>query len=336
MGKVTIADIAKKTGLSATTISRYLNGKYEAMSESTRNRISNVIRELEYKPSRVARSLRLQQSRMIGVLVSDITSPFSAILFTGVSEWCEANGYTVLLADAGDDPETEKRYIQSMLDQGVDGLIINATGEGVDYLNEVNRTIIPIVLADRPVENCECELIGSDTVGSIKSLVDLIFAKGYDEIVYVTGKIGTNGIRRERHDAFKKYYKELNHVEGLVLEYDADNKELVDNKLSELLADAKANHSRLAVLSANGVVLTQLARWAQRTGLIIGKDFGLCSYDNWSWMDIIGPGITVIEVPTHEIGKECAKALIDRITNGNEIVPKRTDLPCKLVERHSL
>lgn len=336
MGKVTIADIAKKTGLSATTISRYLNGKYESMSESTRKRIGNVIQELEYKPSRLARSLRLQQSRMIGVLVSDITSPFSAILFTGVSEWCEEHGYTVLLADAGDNSEMERCYIQSMIDQGVDGLIINATGDGVDYLNEVNRTIIPIVLADRPVKNCECELIGSDTVGSIKSLVDLIFAKGYDEIVYVTGKIGTNGIRRERCYAFKEYYKKIKCNEGIVLEYDADNIEIVEAKLSKLLEKSKANNRRLALLSANGVVVTQLAKWAQKTGLEIGKDFGLCSYDNWSWMDIIGPGITVIEVPTHEIGKECAKALINRITNGNEIKSKRTDLPCKLVERHSL
>lgn len=85
MGKVTIADVAARTGFSKTTISRFLNGKYEFMSEETRKRISEVIKDIEYKPNRMARSLRLQQSHMIGVIVSDISNPFSAILYTGIS-----------------------------------------------------------------------------------------------------------------------------------------------------------------------------------------------------------------------------------------------------------
>ena len=107
MGKVTIADVAARTGFSKTTISRFLNGKYEFMSEETRKRISEVIKDIEYKPNRMARSLRLQQSHMIGVIVSDISNPFSAILYTGISEYCEQHGFTVLLADAGDDPDKE-------------------------------------------------------------------------------------------------------------------------------------------------------------------------------------------------------------------------------------
>ena len=74
MGRVTIADVAERTGFSKTTISRFLNGKYEFMSETTRKRISEVIKDIEYKPNRMARSLRLQQSHMIGVIVSDISN----------------------------------------------------------------------------------------------------------------------------------------------------------------------------------------------------------------------------------------------------------------------
>lgn len=314
MGKVTIADVAARTGFSKTTISRFLNGKYEFMSEETRKRISEVIKDIEYKPNRMARSLRLQQSHMIGVIVSDISNPFSAILYTGISEYCEQHGFTVLLADAGDDPDKEKRYIQSMIAQGVDGLVINATGANVSYLNEVNRTMVPIVLADRPVEGCECDIVSVDTKQVTKDSLDLLLSKGYERILFATRQIGTNGIRRERFDEFSTQYEALTNRQAMTLEYTKADKESLKTAILSALAAARDAGEKLALFAGNGVVLSDMAYLLRRNKLRSPDDVGLFSYDNWPWMDSIGPGISVIELPSHQIGSECARLLLLRVS----------------------
>lgn len=342
MGKITIADVAERTGFSKTTISRYLNGKYEYMSAATRERISEVIKEIEYKPNRMARSLRLQQSHMIGVIVSDISSPFSAILYSGIADWCEEHGFTVLLADAADDPYKERRYIQSMIAQGVDGVVINATGAEVEYLNEVNRSIMPIVLADRPVPGCDCDLVSSDTQHITDASLDLLLRKGYQRILFATRRVGTNGIRRLRFDEFVKQYEGKTGRKALTLEYDKTTKAILANTVITQLEAARAANERLAVFAGNGVVLSDIAMLARQQELQIPDDLGVYSYDNWTWMDVIGPGISVVELPTYEIGQECARLLVGRIKEAlsEEETPRLEQqtviLPCSIVERQSL
>ncbi len=343
MAKVTIADIAKETGLSATTISRYLNGKYEYMSEATRKRIAEAIGKSEYKPNKMARSLRLRQSQMIGVLVSDITSPFSAIVFKGITEYCEPAGYTVLLADAGDNPETERKYIQSMLAQGVDGLIINATGADVAYLNEVNRLHVPIVLADRPVEGFEGMLVTSNIEESMNTILQFIKDKGYESVCYVTGTIGTNGVRRYRTEAFRHYTQLIWGTPGVVIEYSASDKEVMASKVMAFATATMSDGTskKRAILTGNGIVLNDVAKLLQQHQLEIGQDIGLGSYDNWPWMDVIGPGITVMEVPAYELGKRSAERLLQRIQRNDNDITHAVDntrdvLPCRLIVRHSI
>lgn len=342
MGKVTIADVAARTGFSKTTISRFLNGKYEFMSEETRKRISEVIKDIEYKPNRMARSLRLQQSHMIGVIVSDISNPFSAILYTGISEYCEQQGFTVLLADAGDNPEKEKRYIQSMIAQGVDGIVINATGANVEYLNEVNRTMVPIVLADRPVTGCECDLVSSDTKQVTRDSLALLLGKGYKRILFATRHIGTNGIRRERFDEFCEQYEAQTGRTATTLAYSKTDKSVLETAILSELAAAREAGERLALFAGNGVVLSDMAYLLRRNKLRSPDDIGLFSYDNWPWMDSIGPGISVVELPSQQIGQECARLLLTRIgeslkdSDSPTLAPQQIILPCKIVERDSL
>lgn len=342
MGRVTIADVAERTGFSKTAISRFLNGKYEFMSETTRKRISEVIKDIEYKPNRMARSLRLQQSHMIGVIVSDISNPFSAILYTGISEYCEQHGFTLLLADAGDNPEKEKRYIQSMIAQGVDGIVMNATGANVEYLNKVNRTTLPIVLADRPVKGCECDLVSSDTKQVTRDSLEVLLGKGYERILYATRQIGTNGIRRERIDEFTAQYEQKTGRTAKTLEYTKNDKDVLEAAILKEFAEAQKAGERLALFAGNGVVLSDMAQLVRHHKLRVPDDLGLFSYDNWSWMDSIGPGISVVENPTHQVGQECARLLLIRIAEGQketdspDMEAQRLILPGKIVERGSL
>ena len=132
---ITIADIARQANVSTTTISRYLNGKYEYMSEQSREKIARIIKETGYRPNKMARGLKMQQSRVIGFVVADIANPFSSILAKGINDACRKAGYSMTLANTDEDPALERNAIRSMLDQRVDGIVIHQCGENRNSSN---------------------------------------------------------------------------------------------------------------------------------------------------------------------------------------------------------
>ena len=107
--KMTIDMVAELCGVSKTTISRFLNGKYENMSAETREHIRQVIAEVDYRPNRSAQRLKASRSMLIGCVIGDISSPFSALLLEGITTVCEEAGYQVLFADSGENPRRERR-----------------------------------------------------------------------------------------------------------------------------------------------------------------------------------------------------------------------------------
>ncbi|MBV7388400.1 LacI family DNA-binding transcriptional regulator [Pasteurellaceae bacterium TAE3-ERU1] len=329
MRKITIADIALQTGFSKTTISRYLNGKYDSMSAQTKQKIAEVIAHAGYKPNQMARNLRLQKSHLIGVLVSDIQSPFSSILYSGIAEECERHGYTAILASTGDSVEKERRYIDSMIAKSVEGLIVNATGENVDYLAQVNRTLTPIVLADRPLHAAGCDIVSSNLKQGLNAMLDLAHSKGYSRIALVTLAIGTNQTRRIVRDAFVAHHASRGQS-AVVLEF--SHKAALHAQCLGFVEAYKGE--KIAFLAANGMVLQHIGAFMKHHQLRAPDDVGLCGVDNWPWMELAGPGMTVLEQPTFEMGKQSARCLIERIQGRDTHVERY--LECKLITRGSL
>ena len=138
--KTTIADVARESGVSKTTVSRFLHDDYSSMSEETKDRIEAVIARLGYRPNRVAQSLKSDRSNSIGLTIADIGNPFSSLLIKGIQAECRRNGSQLLVTDAGNDPDQEAENIESLLDAQVDGLIVNTTGgRGEDLRTLVSR-----------------------------------------------------------------------------------------------------------------------------------------------------------------------------------------------------
>ena len=165
--KVTINQVANYCGVSKTTISRFLNGKYENMSAETKEKISAAVKALNYHPDRSAQRLKSSRTMLIGCVIGDVSSPFSALLLKGITSVCEESGYQVLFADSRESARREKRAIRGFLDNRVDGLIVNTCGSNDEYLLELQGRGIPLVLADRPL--MEPGLI--DTVGKTRQSV---------------------------------------------------------------------------------------------------------------------------------------------------------------------
>lgn len=158
--RMTIDKVAKLCGVSKTTISRFLNGKYENMSAETREHIRRVIAEVDYHPNRSAQRLKASRSMLIGCVIGDIGSPFSALLLKGITTVCEEAGYQVLFADSGENAKRERRAINGFLENRVDGLIVNTSGNNDSFLLELQNNGMPLVLADR-------QLMSSDKIDTV-------------------------------------------------------------------------------------------------------------------------------------------------------------------------
>ena len=313
--KVTIDQVAKLCGVSKTTISRYLNNKFENISVETRERIRRVIEELDYHPNRSAQRLKTSRSMLIGCVIGDVSSPFSGLLLRGITQVCEGSGYQVLFADSSNDPQKERNAIDSFLQNQVDGLIVNTSGGNDDFLVSIQKKGIPVALADR-------SLMGSallDTVTptnrqSAFDCVSFLLSCGYTRVAFFSEENRLISPRLQRCQGYVEAVEKIcpPGVEPLVYEFGKSNTE----GCRRCVADFRKRfpNERIAILSGNGTTTPYVIQGLISEGLTPGWDYGLCTFDDWSWLHLAQPGITSVGIKSEEVGAETARLLMERVS----------------------
>lgn len=330
--RATIADVAAAAGVSTTTISRYLNGKFEFMSPDSRERIAGVIEELNYRPNNLARSLKSSKSRLIGLIIADMTNPFSAILIKGVDDCCRRYGYGLMIANTDEDPRKERDYILSMLDQRVEGFIVNNTGENDAFFRGFDQKDAPVVLAERPI----CSPLLFDSVrandsAAIWEVMAYFAGRGYGEVGFFTEPARNVGTRLCRLAAYRAACESA--LRAAPKEYVMESREphFVDSLVQSFIDQGKER--RQAILTANGVVTLHVLKSCKRLGISYPRDIGICSFDDWEWMEL--SDITSIAQPSYQIGAQCVKRLMRRIHRNRNAAAKLIENPCRFIERGS-
>lgn len=331
---ITIADVAKMAGVSKTTISRYLNGKFEFMSDESRQRIQKVIDDLNYRPNKLARSLKSSKSRLIGVIISDISNPFFSILVQGVSDTCNQYGYHVLIANTNNDTNREQEYILSMIDQRVEGLIINTTGLNTEFLCDVDKNHAPIVLADRPVFPNIFDTVKSDDEQATIDTISYLAQKGFSRVAFFSEPVNSVGTRIIRRQAYRRACRDILQVEPQEYELGVKEKYKARQFVQDFMAQNRG--CKKAIFTANGVTMLNILEAIHALGLRIPQDLALCGFENWPWMEFVGSsGITAISLPSYEIGVECVNRLMTRFETSEKLPPRTIKIPTKLNIRGS-
>lgn len=336
--KLTINEVAKKAKVSKTTVSRYLNGKYNYMSEKTKNRIEKIISELDYKPNNMARSLKKKESKIIGCIIADIENPFSNYIFKGINEVCKLNEYRVLVIEISNNKEDEIEAIKSLISYNVDGLIINTTGANDDYLIDLkNTTNVPIVLADRTISKPNIlDVVTSDNYKATTNLMNHLYDQGYEIVAFFGYSLSNNNTRKLRYDAYLDSMKNLFNTDGLDTTYIFDNKNSENclHSIKEFIENNK--NKRVAIFTINAIMLLEVLRNIKKLNYDIEKDdIGISSFDDWGWAELIDKsGITTINQKSFECGVKCAELLLERIANPYKNV-EYIELPTKLMIRGS-
>lgn len=307
--KVTISKVAELCGVSKTTISRFINGKYDNMSPETKERISSVIEELKYHPNKTAQRLKSQRSMLIGCIIADAGSPFSAILLKGISRCFEQAGYQVLFADSRENPARERRAIQDFIESKVDGLLINTTGGNEEFLTKVKDSI-PVVLVDRTVEGGDFDSVTSPNFEMSYKITKLLLEMGYESITVMSEPLKKISPRIDRYRGYCAAMEEAG-IPASFHEVINDDVPGCVRHLSSFVADNPGK--RAAMLCTNGVAALNALMAAASMGIKVGYDFGCCTFDDWNWLQLSNPRITAIQLGTEEKGYKSAKLLLKRI-----------------------
>jgi LacI family transcriptional regulator, kdg operon repressor len=202
--RATITDVAREAGTGKTSISRYLNGEMSVLSPELRARIEAAIERLDYQPNQMARGLKRGRNRLIGMLLADLTNPYTVEVLQGVEAACHALGLMPLICHAANEVEMERRYLQLLTTYRVEGVIVNALGVREETLRPVGGGGIPAVLVDRSVEGLVADMVGLDNRAAAELGTRHLLDNGFDDIWFVVQPFEQVSSRQLREAAFRE------------------------------------------------------------------------------------------------------------------------------------
>lgn len=305
--RVTISDIAKEVGVSKTTISRYLNGNYGYMSDKTRQRIEQVIREKDYVPNSVARTLRSKKSKLIGVVVNFLHYQVGAQTVTEINNVCNKYGYGTVVCCSNDDPDKELEALQLCQNQQVDGLIIIPSLETVDRYVELCQRGIPVEMCTRQLVDWPYGCVYVKHEEMIGRMLCHLKEQGFEKVRFLQDVDNFHKVRMGT--AFAQKARELFAMEpeeSVVLVGRRAPK--VPQALDQLLLEWPGQ--RKAVMAVNTHTLFLTLKELEQRGCRIPEDLGVCGYDAQGWAELVPPGISTIRQPMDQMGILAAEELM--------------------------
>ncbi|AOS66165.1 LacI family transcriptional regulator [Actinoalloteichus hymeniacidonis] len=310
----TMKDVAQAAGVSTATVSRVLNG-HPAPTEQTRRRVAEAIEALGYRPNTLARSLRLHTTHTLGLVISDLTNPFFAEVARAVENEAREHGYSVVVGNANESVEQQRRYVRTLLDRRVDGLLVcPATDEG-DWLAEAAETGVPLVLLDRRIAgSVKVPVVRVDGTAALDNLAAHLVALGHRRIGVIAGPAEAS-TGRERLDAFAAALGSRGAplAERLVV-YGDFQRPSGASAAHTLMSGPNRPTALVAMDNLMGLgALEQL----RAMGFSVPGDVGLAVYDDLPWFSLLEPAITAIAQPTDDLGHAAVRVLLDLIERGN-------------------
>ena len=300
---VSIKDVARAAGVSPATVSRALGGG--PVSAELRGQVEAAVKATGYRPNLSARRLRSRHSQTIGLIVADISNPFFTAVARAVEDAAYTAGLRVILCNTDENPQKEAMYLQLMEEERVTGVIFAPTRASVDKLSRGTYGF-PIVLIDRAGRASGQDAVVLDNFAAGGMLVEHLVAQGYRRITGLFGNASTTGI--ERHDGYVAAMRQA----GLVpaAHFIAPSIEAAEAEARQWFAQGTAPE---AVIASNGLLLMGVVRAMRAAGKRIPQDMALTGFDNESWTELAGPGLTVIEQPVADIGRAAMKLLLERL-----------------------
>jgi len=304
----TIIDVARVAGVSTATVSRVLNN-HPQVDPGLAMAVRKAAKQLGYRPSRVARSLRTRQSRVWALLISDIRNPFFTDMVRGVEDVAYGAGYSIILCNAEEDAGKEASYLELAVAENVGGVILTPTAASTD-LGALHEFGIPAVLADRTIDPQRVDSVVIDNAGGARQAVEHLIAGGYERIACITGPLDkTTG--SSRYAGYRMALQGAGQPLDESLVRVANFRENGGRVAMQGLLGGDETPD--AVFVANNLMTIGALHAIADAGLQIPHQIAVIGFDDMSWATLLRPALTTVAQPTYDLGVETGRLLRSRI-----------------------
>lgn len=305
----TLKQIADELGVHPSTVSRALDPqKRHLVGDDVVTRIETLARARGYRPNRVAASLRTGRSRLIGVLLPDIANPVFAPILGGIAEALSAESYSPIVADAGQDASTQIAFVDSLLNQNVDGLILATVFSDDKVVGYCLDRNLPVVLVNRAELRDRVSSVVSDDEQGMQLAVDYLVSIGHRTIGHVSGplRVSTGALRRDGFvNAMKRHGLPI-HLQ----EASHYTREAGAQPAATLLKDTP---DMTAIVAANDLLALGTLDALRELGLRCPTDVSVVGHNDMPLVDLISPPLTTVRIGHREMGRGAAKLLLKEI-----------------------
>ena len=334
----TLADVAQMAGVVAMTASRAIN-QSGYVSAEVRQRVSEAVKKLNYRPNMVARQLRSRHLNAIGILLPDIANPFSTELVNGVKQVFDEAGYTTFIATTSGSIHQERASLQAFVDHRVDGFIVATRGKmmGDEVLRDVSRGGIPTVTIGRPVKLVSVDCVTANHWQGAFDAVTHLISIGHRDIGFI-------GISPEDRLSLRRYrgYAAALEQAGLEIrnEYivgppNAPAFATQEDGFAGMVKLSQLHRPPSAIFARNDFTAIGAMRAAHTLGMRVPDDVAVAGFDNIPLAAYTTPPLTTVAQPITEQGAAAAKLLLNRITATNPGAAKKISMECRLIVRES-
>jgi LacI family transcriptional regulator len=305
------------------------DARHEVNAETVR-RVEQVARQLGYLPNTLARGLRTSRSFVVALVVPDITNALFPPIVRGAERVLSGAGFTLVLTDTNNDPDTERTQVAAMRARGVDGFIVG-TARWIDpAVEELASTGFPTVLVNRRLGEAALPFVGTDDRHGIKMCVDHLADLGHRRIVHLAGPQNTS-TGRERAAAFEAAMRSRRLPGARSVVQCAAFTETAGAQAAATLLDE--NREFTALVAGNDLLALGAQAAMEERGLTCPDDFSITGYNDLNFVARLKPALTTVRLPLDTIGELAARALLDWIRNPTDHVAVQTLLPVEFVER---
>ncbi len=304
-----IVDVAAKAGVSVATVSRVLSNKPH-VRPALRERVLAAVAQLDYQPSRVARSLRLQRSQVFGLIIGDIQNPFFTALARAVEDIAHSHEHAVFLCNTDEDADKEQLYVDLMEAEQVAGVIIAPTQEVNSPCRWLVESGIPVVAIDRRLHDLEVDTVLVDNVHSAREVVRHLIEQGHQRIAVIAGP-PTTTTGRERLEGYVVAMQEAGRAIDPAYIRQGLHTEEVGMRLTFALLDGPNPPD--AIFAANNLLAAGALVALQLRHINVPNDLAIAAFGEVPWMRLVDPPMTVVRLPIYDMGAAAANLLIQRI-----------------------
>lgn len=305
---VTMSEVARRAGVSVTTVSHVLNDT-RPVSAPRREAVLLAVLETGYVPNHLARALRTSRSQTLGLAMPAVSNPYLGALVRSLQAEAEEHGYRLLISDTHDDPGHEARAVRDLCERQVDGLLLAPSAEPTAALGHLAARGVPVTLIDRLVD-VPYDRVGVENVQATCQLVQHLVGHGHELVGMVSGLPGlVTTVER-----LEGYHLGLSQAgvpaqDSLVVSGSSD---AVHARTAVLELFAAPRHPTALVVGNNHMMIGAV-RALRELGLDVPRDVALVGFDDFEWADLFSPRLTTMAQPETQIGVEAVRLLLGRM-----------------------